>query len=299
MIINISCCAELVQALLSVLRLQQQQGPIFNLLTTGSDSHNASNSTYFCRFIPTFAVSSLSCCNICRRVLDSRTPTRAWVVCKDGRNGSRPSWLHTTTDGSFSMAAKCSEKGSLSPSLNRRQKVSSTSGAIPANSDLLTIPGVGPRNLRKLLNKGIAGVSELKQLYKDKFSGESRDKMLEYLQSSVGIIHRNHAESITAFFKRSVDEDFEDSSSVQSLQRRQLTFCVEGNISVGKSTMLQRLYDTIELCDLVEVAPEPINKWQDVGPDHFNILDAFYAEPQRYAYTFQNYVFVSRVMQER
>ncbi|XP_028117761.1 deoxycytidine kinase-like, partial [Camellia sinensis] len=51
--------------------------------------------------------------------------------------------------------------------------------------------------------------------------------------------------------------------------------------------------------DLVEIVLEPINKWQDVGPDHFNILDAFYAEPQRYAYTFQNYVFVIRVMQER
>lgn len=49
----------------------------------------------------------------------------------------------------------------------------------------------------------------------------------------------------------------------------------------------------------MEVVPEPIGKWQDIGPDHFNILDAFYAEPQRYAYTFQNYVFVTRVMQER
>jgi deoxyadenosine/deoxycytidine kinase len=47
------------------------------------------------------------------------------------------------------------------------------------------------------------------------------------------------------------------------------------------------------------VVPEPIDKWQDVGPDHFNILDAFYADPSRYAYTFQNYVFVTRVMQER
>jgi deoxyadenosine/deoxycytidine kinase len=75
---------------------------------------------------------------------------------------------------------------------------------------------------------------------------------------------------------------------------------VEGNISVGKSTFLQRIAnETIELRDLVEIVPEPVAKWQDVGPDHFNILDAFYAEPERYAYTFQNYVFVTRVMQER
>ncbi|KAL3017886.1 hypothetical protein AAZX31_06G303300 [Glycine max] len=126
--------------------------------------------------------------------------------------------------------------------------------------------------------------------------------MVEYLQSSVGIIHKNHAESITTFIKKSVDDDeekLEDNSS-SSVQKKRLTFCVEGNISVGKTTFLQRIAnETIELRDLVEVVPEPISKWQDVGPDHFNILDAFYAEPQRYAYTFQNYVFVTRVMQER
>ena len=127
--------------------------------------------------------------------------------------------------------------------------------------------------------------------------------MVEFLQSSVGIIHRNHAESITTYIKESVDEDLkEDSSNSDAMlgQKKRLTFCVEGNISVGKTTFLQRIAnETLELRDLVEVVPEPINKWQDVGPDHFNILDAFYAEPQRYAYTFQNYVFVTRVMQER
>lgn len=127
--------------------------------------------------------------------------------------------------------------------------------------------------------------------------------MVEYLKSSVGIIHKNHAESITTFIKESVDKELreEDTQSDSKLSRKKrLTFCVEGNISVGKTTFLQRIAnETLELRDLVEIVPEPIAKWQDVGPDHFNILDAFYAEPQRYAYTFQNYVFVTRVMQER
>lgn len=75
---------------------------------------------------------------------------------------------------------------------------------------------------------------------------------------------------------------------------------MEGNISVGKTTFLQRIAnETLELRDLVEVVPEPVSKWQNVGPDHLNILDAFYAQPQRYAFTFQNYVFVTRIMQER
>ncbi len=48
-----------------------------------------------------------------------------------------------------------------------------------------------------------------------------------------------------------------------------------------------------------------MEQWQAVrgapgahGPAH-NMLDAFYKEPQRYAYTFQNYVFLTRVMQAR
>lgn len=127
--------------------------------------------------------------------------------------------------------------------------------------------------------------------------------MVEYLRSSVGIIHRNHAESITTYIKESVDDELKEdgsNSDMKVAQKKRITLCVEGNISVGKTTFLQRIAnETLELRDIVEVVPEPISKWQDIGPDHFNILDAFYAEPQRYAYTFQNYVFVTRVMQER
>ena len=34
--------------------------------------------------------------------------------------------------------------------------------------DLLTVPGIGPRNMEKLVAKGIAKLAELKQLYRDK-----------------------------------------------------------------------------------------------------------------------------------
>ena len=131
--------------------------------------------------------------------------------------------------------------------------------------------------------------------------GKARQTMVEYTQSAVGIIHRSHAESITTDMKESVDEELkDDDTEVKLAPKKRLTFCVEGNISVGKTTFLHRIaHETLELRDLVEIVPEPIDKWQNVGPDHFNILDAFYAEPHRYAYTFQNYVFVTRVMQER
>eukprot|EP01018_Ginkgo_biloba_P009684 Gb_04620 [translate_table: standard] len=171
------------------------------------------------------------------------------------------------------------------------------------NLDLLSVPGIGPRNMQKLVDKGIGRVAELKQLYRDKFLGDTSEKMVEFLRNSIGIIHKHHAESITSYIKESVDEELKEESpqdGQRTSQKKRLTFCVEGNISVGKTTFLQRIAnETLELRDLVEVVPEPISKWQDIGPDHFNILDAFYAEPQRYAYTFQNYVFVTRVMQER
>lgn len=239
----------------------------------------------------------------------NNTKNLPWLLLKHSQhsNATSQSSFHnnpeqqqstpTTEDDSSSSSTNTTSSFRLN---NRRhQKAESSSSSTPP--DLLAIPGVGPRNFRKLVQKGIQGVAQLKQLYKDKFIGKSSDQMVEYLQSSVGIIHKNHAESITTFIKKSVDEEVDDNSSgKQPTQKKRLTFCVEGNISVGKTTFLQRIAnETIELRDLVEVVPEPIGKWQDVGPDHFNILDAFYAEPQRYAYTFQNYVFVTRVMQER
>lgn len=52
--------------------------------------------------------------------------------------------------------------------LRRHKGTGGGSSAMPGNVDLLMIPGVGPRNLRKLVDKGIGGVAELKQLYRDK-----------------------------------------------------------------------------------------------------------------------------------
>lgn len=236
-------------------------------------------------------------------------------MLKENRSGPRVAWFHTSfSDKGVSVSAMKSEdnvdnggRDDVKPIKYNRRNRESLGGdgggnappLLPGNPDLLTIPGVGPRNLRKLVENGIGGVAELKKIYKDKFFGKSNQKMVEFLRSSVGIIHRNHAESITAFIKESVDEELKD-DRVHTVQKKRLTFCVEGNISVGKTTFLQRIAnETLELQDLVEIVPEPIDKWQDVGPKHFNILDAFYAEPERYAYTFQNYVFVTRVMQEK
>ncbi|CAL4953462.1 unnamed protein product [Urochloa decumbens] len=224
----------------------------------------------------------------------SRVRSLQWLRC----GGARRGLCSAEAAKRGGDAEEEREKGGGGRAVERRQR--GRSDALVRSGELLAIPGVGPRNLRKLVDKGFDGVAQLKQLYRDKFFGKSNERMVEFLQNSVGIIHKNHAESITLFIKESVDEELKGTDTSKLHKNRRLTFCVEGNISVGKTTFLQRIAnETIELRDLVEIVPEPIAKWQDVGPEHFNILDAFYAEPERYAYTFQNYVFVTRVMQEK
>ncbi|KAL8459665.1 hypothetical protein ACS0TY_036960 [Phlomoides rotata] len=278
--------------------LHQPQNPFLSAATRG----------------PMLTKLSASSCRPCCCSVESTAPLRAWVVLKEsnkyssvGGGSYRAAWYSTlavnsSKGGEFPVAEGGSDvenaKGAEEKKSPRRQRGGSGGAVVVASPDLLTIPGVGPRNLRKLVEKGFEGVAQLKQLYKDKFYGESSEKMVEFLQSSVGIIHKNHAESITTFIKESVDEELKE--NIKPFQKKRITLCVEGNISVGKTTFLQRIAnETLELQDLVEIVPEPVDKWQNVGPDHFNILDAFYAEPERYAYTFQNYVFVTRVMQER
>lgn len=105
---------------------------------------------------------------------------------KDGRGGSRAAWTQAGADGPEGTmgSEKVSESGDGeegengseekplklsgggSSSTGRRQRGSAA--LIVGNPDLLTIPGVGPRNLRKLVEKGIGGLAELKQLYRDK-----------------------------------------------------------------------------------------------------------------------------------
>jgi len=94
-------------------------------------------------------------------------------VFKENRSGSRVAWFHT----SFSVSASAEnnrdklEEKSIKFSRRHRGSVSGGSNSpplLPGNPDLLTIPGVGPRNLKKLVENGIGGVAELKKIYKDK-----------------------------------------------------------------------------------------------------------------------------------
>ncbi|OGB97004.1 hypothetical protein A3F06_01470 [candidate division TM6 bacterium RIFCSPHIGHO2_12_FULL_36_22] len=70
-------------------------------------------------------------------------------------------------------------------------------------------------------------------------------------------------------------------------------FIIEGNIGAGKSTFLKILEQHLA----IEGVLEPHAKWQDVG-DGENLLDLFYKDTPRWAYTFQTYAFVTRVLEQ-
>ena len=70
-----------------------------------------------------------------------------------------------------------------------------------------------------------------------------------------------------------------------------ISLMVEGNIGAGKSTFLKMLQSYLDICPVFE----PNQRWQNI--DGENLLDKFYKDTTRWAYTFQSYAFVSRVME--
>lgn len=71
-------------------------------------------------------------------------------------------------------------------------------------------------------------------------------------------------------------------------------FIVEGNIGAGKSTFLHILKRYLN----VQIMLEPHEQWQNIGEGH-NLLDLFYKNPWRWAYSFQSYAFISRIMTQQ
>lgn len=65
---------------------------------------------------------------------------------------------------------------------------------------------------------------------------------------------------------------------------------LEGNIGVGKSTFLAILGQRFDF----DIIFEPTDKWQQVSTEG-NLLDLFYKDTKRWAYTFQSYAFISRI----
>lgn len=67
---------------------------------------------------------------------------------------------------------------------------------------------------------------------------------------------------------------------------------LEGNIGAGKSTLLKIINKTL----YCKVALEPYKKWQS-WDESKNILQMFYKNPKRWAYTFETYTLLTRMME--
>eukprot|EP00940_MAST-03C_sp_MAST-3C-sp2_P003220 g3220.t1 len=77
-------------------------------------------------------------------------------------------------------------------------------------------------------------------------------------------------------------------------------FVIEGNIGVGKSTLLNLCKEDSFFNEHFKIFVEPIDQWQNVGgKGKHNILEAFYKDPKGMAYTFQNFVFITRFLQHQ
>jgi len=163
------------------------------------------------------------------------------------------------------------------------------------------VPGLGRRTEEKLLKLGLDSLDKLQEVFVEQHNKE-KQQMISFLKNTVGVRHACYQDSIATFLHNKVQD-----AQASPRPPRRLTFCVEGNISVGKTTFLRRIAAECEaLQGMVDVVPEPIEKWQNVvgrtkagEPTSFNLLDEFYRAPERYAYTFQNWVFFTRFLQEQ
>jgi deoxyadenosine/deoxycytidine kinase len=72
---------------------------------------------------------------------------------------------------------------------------------------------------------------------------------------------------------------------------------VEGNIGSGKSTILKALreqYQDIQGIPIVYV-DEPVSQWEQIkSKDGKNMIELFYANPSKYAFSFQMMAYISR-----
>jgi deoxyadenosine/deoxycytidine kinase len=70
---------------------------------------------------------------------------------------------------------------------------------------------------------------------------------------------------------------------------------IEGNIGVGKSTLINILKDNFENCEVVD---EPVDMWTKItdSSNNKNILELFYDDPEKWSYYFQHVACITRMI---
>lgn len=129
-------------------------------------------------------------------LLAARRGPPPWLRCGGGGAGGARRGTFCTLEASRradggSEDEKRGGDGSRAVAERRLRGVSAVAGS----GELLAIPGVGPRNLRKLVDNGFEGVAHLKQLYRDKVC-VSLLGLLEMLPANVHCCHAPRQEYV-------------------------------------------------------------------------------------------------------
>jgi len=75
-----------------------------------------------------------------------------------------------------------------------------------------------------------------------------------------------------------------------------IVISLEGNIGSGKTTLFNQLWTRFASYDNVTFLQEPINEWNEVtDKDGVTILEKYYGNQQKYAFSFQMMAFTSRL----
>ena len=71
---------------------------------------------------------------------------------------------------------------------------------------------------------------------------------------------------------------------------------IEGNIGSGKSTLLEKLQEVYAIDSSICFLQEPVNVWDSIKDEQgVSILEKYYADQKRYAFSFQMMAYISRI----
>ena len=75
---------------------------------------------------------------------------------------------------------------------------------------------------------------------------------------------------------------------------------IEGNIGSGKSTLLTKLQEIYDIDPTICFLQEPVDIWDSIKDEHgTSILQKYYADQKRYAFSFQMMAYISRIAMMR
>ena len=73
-------------------------------------------------------------------------------------------------------------------------------------------------------------------------------------------------------------------------------FSIEGNIGSGKSTFIKYLKEELSKNDKIIFLPEPVDQWTQICDDNGkNMIEKFYENQEKYAFSFQMMAYISRI----